>query len=72
MSPNVRLLQSKAALEHQLVEDYRAVNNQEEDKAIRDAMSGYGNVRSKVIQAHRKGDALAGLVKKEYPTVQLN
>ena len=35
------------------------------DKAIKDAMAGYGNVRSKVIQAHRMGDSLAGMVKKE-------
>ncbi len=42
------------------------------DKAIKDAMAGYGNVRSKVVQAHRMGDSLAGMVKKEYPTVQVN
>ena len=38
-------------------------------KAITQAMSGYGNVRSRVIEAHRMGDALASAVKKEIPSI---
>lgn len=41
------------------------------DKAIRDAMSGYGNVRSKVMQVHRMGDTLASMVRKEIPSLQI-
>ena len=38
-------------------------------KAITEAMTGYGNVRTKVIEAHRMGDALARVVKKEIPSI---
>ena len=38
-------------------------------KAIQDAMAGYGNVRTKVIEAHRMGDALASAVRKEIPSI---
>jgi len=38
-------------------------------KAITDAMAGYGNVRSKVAEAHRMGDALASAVRKEIPGI---
>lgn len=39
-------------------------------KAITDAMAGYGNVRSKVIEAHRMGDTLARQVRKEIPSIR--
>lgn len=42
------------------------------DKAIQDAMAGYGNVRSKVVEAHRMGDALTSMVRKEIPSLSLN
>ena len=38
-------------------------------KAITDAMAGYGNVRAKVVEAHRMGDALAKAVHKEIPSI---
>ena len=38
-------------------------------KAIQSAMQGYGNVRSRVIEAHRMGDALARGLKKEIPSI---
>ena len=38
-------------------------------KAITEAMSGYGNVRSKVVEIHRMGDALAKAVHKEIPSI---
>ena len=38
-------------------------------KAITDAMAGYGNVRSRVVEAHRMGDALAGAIRKEIPGI---
>ena len=42
------------------------------DKAVKDAMTGYGNVRSKVMEAQRMGDTLTSMVRKEIPSLQLN
>lgn len=41
------------------------------NKAIQQAMNQYGNVRTKVLEAHRMGDALTGMVKKEFPGLQI-
>ena len=58
-----------APIARELMGDQRAGAT---DKAIRDAMAGYGNVRSRVIEAHRMGDALTSMVRKEIPPLQLN